>query len=229
MTKTERLFALLQLLRDYRYPVSGKILADKLDISLRTLYRDIADLQSQGADIEGEAGLGFQLKPGFMLPPLMFNADEVDTLVLSLRWAMENTDTDLKAAAQSALSKISAILPAPKREQLALSGLMVGPAQHLGIHNDALLLIRQSIQKEHKVQIDYQDANKTITQRIVWPIGIAFFDECRMIIAWCELRQDFRHFRVDRLSKITPLDDRYPTPRPKLLNAWRKQNDIPEQ
>ena len=110
-TKTERLFKLLQLLRSHRYPVPGKQLAETLDISLRTLYRDIADLQAQGAEIEGEPGLGYQLQPGFLLPPLMFDQDELEAIVLGMRWVMKKTDSALQSSAKQALTKIRAALP----------------------------------------------------------------------------------------------------------------------
>lgn len=227
-TKTERLFALLQLLREYRYPVSGQILADKLNVSLRTVYRDISALQSQGAEIEGEAGLGFQLKPGFLLPPLMFNTDELEALMLGARWVIANTDNTLQSSARSVVAKIDAILPKSKRDNFSASTMMVGPSQHVSANQDILNFIRQAIQQENKLDITYQDAGKASSTRIIWPIGIVFIDEMRMLIAWCELREAFRHFRLDRLSTIRKNKERYPTPRHQLIRDWRKQQDIPE-
>lgn len=227
-TKTERLFALLQFLREYRYPVSGQILADKLNVSLRTVYRDISALQSQGAEIEGEAGLGFQLKPGFLLPPLMFNSDELDALMLGARWVIANTDNTLQSSARRVVAKIDAILPKSKRANFSESSMMVGPSQHVSTNQDILNFTRQAIQQENKLDITYQDAEQAITTRTVWPIGIAFLDEVRMLIAWCELRRAFRHFRLDRLSAINKNKERYPTPRHQLIRNWRKQQDIAE-
>ena len=229
MSKTERLFELLQILRQYRYPVSGQHLADKLDISLRTVYRDIADLQALGADIEGEAGLGFQLKPGFMLPPLMFNADEIEAIVLGIRWVSKKTDPQLQMSAKNALSKICAVLPEKLQKQLEISGLMVGPGSVSCTTGENALLLRNSIQNETKISIGYQDNDDILTNRIIWPLGIAFFDNVRVVIAWCELREDFRHFRTDRIKSVSQINKRYTTPRQQLLTSWRKKYNIPEQ
>lgn len=229
MKKSERLLRLIELLRQYRYPVSGQTLADKLGISLRTVYRDIADLKAQGADIQGEVGLGFQLKPGFLLPPLMFDSDEIEALVLGIRWIIKKTDKELQASAKSALSKIRSVIPEALQRQLDFTGLMVGPSPISCINHDDERLLRKSIQKEQKLSIEYRDVNDKQSSRILWPLGIAFFESVKVLIAWCELRQDFRHFRIDRIKHISSLSVTYPTPRHQLLHAWRKKHHIPEQ
>ncbi len=125
MSRTQRLFDLIQTLRRYRYPVSGKRLAEALGISLRTLYRDIATLQAQGASIEGEPGIGYILRPGFMLPPLMFSEEEIEALVLGSRWVARRTDKTLGLAATNVLAKIAAVLPEDLKHQLDFSGLLI--------------------------------------------------------------------------------------------------------
>src|SRR5258707_9367578 len=127
MSRAERLLDLIQILRRHRQPVSGQALADELDISLRTLYRDIASLQGQGAGIEGEAGVGYILKPGFMLPPLMFSEEEIEALVLGGRWVARRTDEPLGKAARNALAKIAAVLPDDLKRGLETSTLLIGP------------------------------------------------------------------------------------------------------
>ncbi len=129
MSRSERLLALLQLLRGHRYAITGSELASQLGISLRTLYRDIATLQAQGAHIEGEAGIGYVLRPGFMLPPLMFSEEELDALVLGSRWVAAHADHALSTAASSALAKIEAVLPADYRQQLHANALLIGTAR----------------------------------------------------------------------------------------------------
>lgn len=220
----------MQILRRYRYPVSGAILASELAVSLRTLYRDIATLQAQGAQIDGEAGLGYVLRPGFMLPPLMFSAEEIEALVLGSRWVAERGgDSKLKTAAGSALAKIAAVLPDDLRYDLDASGLLIGPGDPIVAGDQELVVIRKAIRAEHKVQLTYVDAKNIETQRTIWPFALGFFERVRVVVAWCELRQEFRHFRIDRILKLVPLSIRYPQRRQALLKKWREINDIPPQ
>ncbi|MCP0914909.1 YafY family transcriptional regulator [Legionella sp. 27cVA30] len=229
VSRTERLFALIQLLRCHRLPVSGAILAERLGVSLRTLYRDIATLQVFGAPIEGEPGMGYVLKPGFMLPPLMFSEDEIEAIVLGARWVTKRADSQLKFAAQNVLAKIAAILPAELQTQLETSSLLVPPGQHQKSKDTDLILIRQAIRRERKLKLYYQDLQGNYSERILWPIALGFFDEIQLMVAWCELRQDFRHFRTDRFLQLELVDIRYPQRRQTLLKKWRALNNIPQQ
>lgn len=228
MSRTQRLLDLLQLLRQHRYPISGKLLAEKLDISLRTLYRDIATLQSQGACIEGEPGLGYVLRPGFMLPPLMFSEEEIEALVLGSRWVARRADDKLKDAAKNALAKISAVLPPPLRYQLESSGLLVGPAKNKEA-NEHEMVIRHAIRKEFKLGLSYLDLRGCESKRTIWPLALGFFEEVRIVVAWCELRKDFRHFRTDRITQINLLETPINKRRQILLKQWRELHSIPEQ
>lgn len=227
MSRTERLFDLIQLLRRHQFPISGALLAEELGISLRTLYRDIATLQAQGAPIEGETGLGYVLRPGFMLPPLMFSLNEIEALVLGSRWVASRADTQLKLAAQNVLAKIGSVLPDEKRRQLEASGLLVPPGQ-VAIGKDSdLILIRKAIRLEQKLQLVYQDLQDNYSERTIWPIALGFFDEVRIMVAWCELRHDFRHFRTDRILELAIKDLRYPEYRQNLVKKWRAVHNIP--
>lgn len=230
MSRTQRLFDLIQILRRHRYPVTGKQLADELDVSLRTLYRDIATLQAQGASIEGEPGLGYVLRPGFMLPPLMFSEEEIEALVLGSRWVARRTDKKLRLAATNVLAKISAVLPEDLRHQLEFSGLLIGPVK-TAIENDdeKESLCRHAIRREYKLQMTYIDVKGDESQRVIWPLALGFFEEVHVIVAWCELRLDFRHFRTDRIVQLTQLETRYPQRRQTLLKKWRAIHNIPEQ
>jgi predicted DNA-binding transcriptional regulator YafY len=183
-------------------------LAAELEISLRTLYRDIATLQTQGAPIEGEPGIGYVLRPEFMLPPLMLSEEEIEALVLGSRWVARRTDKKLRLAATNVLAKIAAVLPEDLRYQLEFSGLLIGPVKTV-IENDdeKEALIRQAIRKEHKLQMTYIDIKNDESQRIIWPLALGFFEEVHVIVAWCQLRDDFRHFRTDRISKINFMHD----------------------
>jgi predicted DNA-binding transcriptional regulator YafY len=207
-------------------PVSGQALADELGISIRTLYRDIATLQGQGAHIEGEPGIGYVLRPGFMLPPLMFSEDEIEALVLGSRWVADRADNPLGSAARNALAKIAAVLPADLREGLEAANLLIGPGAPIATGAVDLSLVRKAIRAERKLSIRYRDNNGTESQRVIWPFALGFFDRVRMVVAWCELRQDFRHFRADRIAGLTPTELRYPRRRQALLKAWREQEGI---
>jgi predicted DNA-binding transcriptional regulator YafY len=229
MSRAQRLLDLIQLLRGYRRPVSGAVLAEALGISLRTLYRDIETLKAQGAHIEGEPGLGYVLRPGFMLPPLMFSEEEIEAIVLGSRWVADRADAALSSAARNALAKISAVLPSDLKAGLDTSGLLIGPGVPIATDNAQLPLIRAAIRSEHKLRISYLDRNGASSTRVVWPFALGFFDHVRIVVAWCELREGFRHFRTDRIGKVQALDKRYPGRRQVLLKEWRASEGIAER
>jgi predicted DNA-binding transcriptional regulator YafY len=229
MSRAERLLDLIQILRRYRQPVSGRSLADNLGVSIRTLYRDISTLQAQGARIDGEPGLGYILRPGFMLPPLMFSDEEIEALVLGSRWVADRGDTQLGAAARNALAKIVAVLPADLRDDADASTLLVGPGQSIAAGDTELATIRRTIRSERKLEITYRDGAAAETRRTIWPFALSFFDRTRVVVAWCELRQAFRHFRTDRIAALTPTEVRYPRRRQALLKEWRAIEGIPPQ
>jgi predicted DNA-binding transcriptional regulator YafY len=229
LSRSERLLALLQALRRRRRPVSGRILADELGVSLRTLYRDIASLQGQGAEIEGEAGLGYVLKPGFWLPPLMLSREEIEALVLGARWVAARTDESLARAAHDAIAKISAVLPLRLREDVEASTLLVPAGKTPGGAPFDLAPIRAAIRAERKLALAYCDAQGAVTERTIWPFGVGYFDEARVVMAWCELRQGFRHFRADRMASCRTLEARYPLSRHRLLKDWRAECVAPPE
>lgn len=226
MARSERLLVLLQVMRRYRQPVNGATLAAETGVSLRTLYRDIASLQAQGALIEGEAGLGYVLKPGFMLPPMMFSQEEIEALVLGSRWVAKMADPILAAGAVDALQKIAAVLPPELREEVDNSTLLVATPRSRQDKAD-LAMIRKAIRAEHMLDLAYEDERGALTQRRVWPFALGFFDSVRVMVAWCELRQGFRHFRTDRIVSAVSTGKRYPRRRPALLREWRQAEGIP--
>ncbi|KEA62876.1 Transcriptional regulator, DeoR family [Marinobacterium lacunae] len=223
MSRSQRLLELLQLLRRHRYPVTGERLAQELGISLRTLYRDIATLQQQGADIQGEAGVGYVLKPGFMLPPLMFSEEELEALVLGSRWVAERADRELSDSANSVLSKISAVLPADLRQAMDANTLLIGPSGNNRLKGDEVTLLRRAIRDGLKVSIDYRSLEERESKRTVWPFALGYFNEVCLLLAWCETRQAFRNFRTDRIQQLQVEAQRYPTHRFVLLKAWREE------
>lgn len=227
MSRAERLLALMQILRRYRYPVKGKELANQLGVSLRTLYRDIHSLQSQGADIEGEAGVGYILKPTFTLPPLMFSVAEIEALVFGARWTAEKGDTELSNAANNLLAKIAAVIPDELRYQLDNNSLLIGPSglKKLSV-DERLIVARKAIRRQQKIAVTYCDLKNNITERILWPFALGFFDRANVLLAWCELRREIRAFRLDRFVNLEPLTEKYSRNRQSLLNEWRKKENI---
>ncbi|MCW6511029.1 helix-turn-helix transcriptional regulator [Lichenifustis flavocetrariae] len=226
MSRAERLLALLQLLRRHRGPVSGAQLAAELDVSLRTVYRDIESLVGQGAAIEGAAGLGFVLRPGFLLPPLMFTESEIEVLSLGAQWVVRQGDAELSAAAESALARIRTALPDHRRHDLDHVGLLAGPGRAALPGMVDLAEVRRAMRAQTKLRLGYCDKAGTVTERLVWPIGLGFFDQVRVLIAWCELRDDFRHFRADRIRTMSETELRYPKPRRMLLKLWRDREGL---
>jgi predicted DNA-binding transcriptional regulator YafY len=225
MSRAERLLELMQVLRRHRQPVSGQALAEEIGTSLRTVYRDIAALQCQGAVIDGEPGVGYVLRPGFMLPPLMFSEEEIEAIVLGSRWVAERGDSRLAGAATDALAKIAAVLPADLRDQLEASALFVVSGEAAA--GDAELgAIRKAIREERKLAIAYRDGGGAETRRTIWPFALGFFERVRIVAAWCELRDDFRNFRIDRIASLAPKAARYPRRRQALLKEWRERENI---
>ncbi len=229
MSRSERLFDLLQALRRHRRPVSGKVLAGETGVSIRTLYRDIASLQAQGAVIEGEPGVGYVLRPGFLLPPLMFPPEEIEALVLGSRWVAERADDHLRDAARNALARIAAVLPAELRDELDASALLVGPGVRPAPESVDLAILRKAIRAERKLSISYRNGSGASSRRVIWPFALSFFDLARVVVGWCELRQDFRHFRADRIIEAEVLDARYPRRRQALLRQWRAAQGISQR
>lgn len=223
MRRTERLFRIIQVVRGAKKPITGRALAEELEVSLRTLYRDIAELIAQRIPIRGEAGTGYVLEKGYDLPPLMLTADEVEAAVLGAAWVARRGDIQLARGARDLVAKLQAVIPPELRPILLDAGLR--PISMKPIAADAFdgAVLRKAIRDRSKVSIDYIDANGAITARTIWPIFIAYMEEVRVVAAWCEERQAFRHFRTDRVHKLAPLAERYPARRSALLKNWKEQ------
>jgi len=223
VSRAQRLLDLIQVLRRHRHPVSGAALAEATGVSLRTLYRDIDTLKVEGAHIDGEAGVGYVLRPGFMLPPLMFSEEEIEALVLGSRWVHQRADRALADAAANVLAKIGAVLPKDLRETLDDSGLLIAPGEPIAAGDAQLPKIRQAIRTERKIGISYRDKDGVPTKRTIWPFGVGFFEKTRVVMAWCELREDYRHFRTDRIVTLNVSERRYPRRRQAMLKDWRER------
>ena len=211
MRRADRLFHLVQLIRGRRLTTAAH-LADRLEVSERTIYRDVADLQHQGVPIEGEAGVGYRLGPGFDLPPLMFTQDEAKALVAAVRLAQAWLDPALARETETAMGKILSILPAGVRagaEALALYAPLASMGPQTAHTLAALQTAREAVQSRHKLQIDYQDGTDAASHRTVRPLGCFFWGKVWTLAAWCEMRQDFRSFRIDRMAGLVVLEARF--------------------
>jgi predicted DNA-binding transcriptional regulator YafY len=228
MSRTTRLFKLMDALRGHRRPVTAARLAEDLAVSIRTVYRDIQTLIDLGAPLGGEAGIGYLLRPGFFLPPLMFGEEELEALVLGARWVQGQGDPALAQAAASALAKIATASPKDLRDKMADTGLWAPRFQTPAEHPSGLRVIREALRLEHKLAITYVDETGATTERVIWPVALAFLEGKRLLAAWCELRNGFRHFRPDRIASLNATRDRYPTRRAVLMKTWRRDHHIPD-
>ena len=226
--RSERLLALMQALRRRRRPVAGQVLAEEMGISLRSLYRDIETLKSMGAAIDGEAGLGFQLRAGYFLPPLMFSAEELEAVALGLRTLIFGPDADMARTARDAITKIAATLPAERREEMDAIGLFALPRPGAGEGDLTLAGLRAALREEVQVFIAYETVDGDYTERVIYPVALGYDRNREVLVAWCTLRQDFRSFRADRIVRLHLTGDPLPVPRRTLLHRWRTANNLPD-
>jgi predicted DNA-binding transcriptional regulator YafY len=205
--RTERLFRLLDELRGRRHAVSAQVLAETLGVTMRTIYRDIATLQGMGAPIRGEGGVGYQLEKGYFLPPLHFDDNELDALIIGLRLAAARGDHGLGTSANSVLAKIEAVLSggshSTDRPLLAPGGVETKASL------SALEPLRKALRKRRKILLGYEDLKGQISERVVRPLGLTVFEKVWLLTGWCEMKDGFRNFRVDRVSTLRPLEERF--------------------
>lgn len=208
MRRADRLFQIVQYLRGGRL-VTAAQLAERLEVSERTIYRDIADLQSTGVPIDGEAGVGYVMRSGFDLPPLMFTHDEITALVAGARIVRSWGGISMARAAEEALVKIEAVIPDSGRDRIANAKVF---APYMGISEDtraAIDLCEAAIDAREILALAYEDEKGTATERTVQPLGLWFWGKTWTLVAWCELREDFRMFRLDRMAEAVPTGERF--------------------
>ena len=208
MRRADRLFQIVQLIRGRRLSTAA-FLAERLEVSQRTIYRDVADLQHQGVPIEGEAGVGYRLGAGFELPPLMFSQGEANALVAAARLAQAWLDPGLAREVEGALGKILSVLP-PAARLAAEAQALYAPLVGLDARAQATLqALREAVQSCHVVEIDYADVQGRPSLRRLRPLGCFYWGKVWTLSAWCELRNDFRGFRIDRIAAFTVLPERF--------------------
>jgi predicted DNA-binding transcriptional regulator YafY len=219
MRRADRLFEIIQRLRGGRL-VTAQRLAEQLEVSVRTVYRDIRDLQASGVPIDGAAGVGYLLRPGYDLPPLMFMPSEIEALIVGARMVEAWAGRALAAAATEALVKIGAVVPAERmrvaeRVPIFANGFRVQEAERRNLDD-----FTKAIDERLKVRFAYRDADGGDTERTVWPLALHFWGQVWTLAAWCELRDDFRTFRVDRAESVGLAEERFPRIEGRTLNDY---------
>lgn len=223
MRRADRLFEIIQILRR-RKLARARDMAEKLEVSERTVYRDIRDLMASGVPIEGEAGVGYILRGGYDLPPIMFDEDEIEALVLGVRIVESWADPTLADAAGKVIAKVEAVLPERLRRHMAGTALLA-PRNH---YAEPLTVdisdLRDAIRAMHKVAFSYSDRDGVATRRKVRPLALAFYGPVWLLASWCELRQDFRAFRLDRMTDMAVLDEAFPPEPGKTITDYLKRD-----
>jgi predicted DNA-binding transcriptional regulator YafY len=220
MRRAERLFQIIQILRRSTRPVTAAALAAELETSKRSVYRDMAALIGQRVPIRGEAGFGYVLEGGFDLPPLMLTTEEVEAAVLGAQRVAGHADPALAHAARDLIAKIAASVPESLRPLIQDSAALTPPAWNMPADGLDVTLARAWARKGRKIALTYRDKNDVVSGRTVWPVAIAYFDAARILVAWCELRQDFRDFRADRIIGAEFLEERFPCRPADLRRRW---------
>lgn len=220
MRRADRLFQIIQILRGARAPVTARVLSEELETSVRTVYRDIADLMAQRVPIRGEAGVGYVLDRGYDMPPLMLTPDEIEAAVLGAQWVAARGDAAMVRGARDLIAKISAVVPEDLRP-LVLESPLIAPDMNCALPDMVdVAQVRLWIRQRGKIALGYADEAGRVTERTIWPIALAYFETVRVIIAWCELREDFRNFRTDRIRSAEFLSDTYPARARDLRREW---------
>src|SRR5438874_2294426 len=220
MRRTDRLFDIVQKLRAAARPMTAAALADQLEVTVRTVYRDIAALQASRVPIEGAAGIGYVLRRGFDLPPLMFTAEEIDAIAVGARHVQRLRDPQLQKATESVLAKVTAIVPESLQSYLRTAPFYVSEGSAPPLTGVDLAEVRESMRSRRKIAIAYVDADGRGSTRTIWPIALAYYVDVTVIAGWCELRDAFRHFRGDRIRSARVLEDRFPADGGRLFAEW---------
>jgi predicted DNA-binding transcriptional regulator YafY len=230
MRRADRLLQIVQILRREQKPVSAAAIAQELEVATRTIYRDMMAMESINVPVRGEAGVGYVLEDGYDLPPLIFNIGELETLMLGARFVQKYGDPDQVMDARNMIAKVSAVLPEELRAEFEGVPLYTGPRAVQSAETQLnSKLVRDAVRSGNIVELVYHDETGHQTTRFVWPVSIGYFDVVRVLVAWCELREDFRAFRVDRIASLTLTGRAIPRARAVLKKQWLAQEQSRRQ
>lgn len=220
MRRSDRLFDIIQRLRTAAKPTTAAALAEQLEVTPRTVYRDIAALQARRVPIEGAAGVGYVLRKGFDLPPLMFTIDEIEAIAVGARLVRRLKDPKLQMAADAVLAKVTVVVPERLSRHIADTPVYVSPGMAAEAEGADLAEIRAAIRDSAKLYISYADEQGRRTNRVIWPIAMAYYVDVTLVGAWCELRGDYRNFRVERIQSSKVLDEHFDQQGGRLFREW---------
>ena len=220
MRRSDRLFDIIQRLRTASKPTTAAALAKELEVTPRTVYRDIATLQARRVPIEGAAGVGYVLRKGFDLPPLMFTIDEIEAIAVGARLVRRLKDPKLQEAANTVLAKVTVVVPERLRQHIADTPVYVSPGMVAEAEGADLAEVRAAIRDSRKLYISYADEQGRRTNRVIWPIAMAYYVDVTLVGAWCELRADYRNFRVERIQSSKVLDEHFDQHGGRLFREW---------
>ena len=222
MRRADRLLQIIQILRRHDDPVTCADMALELEVSERTIYRDMVSLQSSGVPVRGEAGMGYVMEEGYLLPPLIFSANELEAIMLGARMVDGRVDEALSRSARDVVAKIRAVIPAPMRSALVDAPLFAPHWVEQNTDSSDIEALRGAIRSGVEIEITYVSLAGKTSQRTVWPISIGIFPETIMLTAWCTKRGDFRSFRIERISDLRLLPTKTGVPRSVLFARWKK-------
>lgn len=225
MRRADRLFQIIQILRRSERAVTAAAIAEELEVSKRTVYRDIADLVGQRVPIDGEAGFGYVLNRSYDMPPLMLTADEIEAVVLGAQWVSTHSDRALATASHDLVAKIAAAIPEHLRPFVAEPSVAARQPLRPGAEDTLAVRLRQSIREGRKLRLGYRAETGQVTNRVVWPVTLGYAEASRLLIGWCELRQAFRHFRSDRIQSAELLDQPIGLRSGELRRRWQRWRD----
>ncbi len=221
MRRADRLLQIIQILRRSDGPTTAQAIAEELEVVPRTIYRDVATLQAARVPIDGAAGVGYLLRPGYDLPPLMFGTSEIEAIVLGLNMVADRGDEELARGAGDALAKIRAVVPPDTADAALRAMLFVPHAVEDGVEfGPHLPTIRQAIRNSFKLCISYNDASGNRSARTIWPLGLYLYSHVTLVCAWCEARQSFRTFRSERIEQCVTLKARFDGKNGTLMRAF---------
>ncbi|MDQ2090731.1 helix-turn-helix transcriptional regulator [Marimonas arenosa] len=215
MARTERLFDIIRILRAASKPVLAADIAETLEVSIRTIYRDVAHLQARQVPIYGETGIGYVMRAGYDLPPLAFDEDEAEAIIVGLSLVSRTGDKGLWKSAKSAARKLREVAPGVRH-------LIASSWGSEASNTNDILYIRRAIRAERKLQLSYCDADGSRTDRTVWPLAMIYYCDNEVLVSWCEMRAAVRHFRVDRMLSCTVLADQFPDCGAAILSDWEE-------
>lgn len=220
MRKASRLFEIIQILRLAKGPVTAATIAEQLEVTVRSIYRDIAALQGMRVPIEGGRGIGYILRPGFTLPPLMLSIEETEAIVVALALLERTGDQGLKQAARQVNRKISAVVPQPLASTFSTNALHAWGSPAPAPAGIDLALLRRAIRDEQKLHLSYSDEEGRYSERTIRPIALIYYSQTANIVAWCELRAAIRNFRADRVADCRPVDAFFTGDGERLRKLW---------